>query len=374
MILKPIKDEKIEKIVNESKDFEMKLTSDQVLKEFEARKAKKLATVKEEVKEPVKKNKLFPYLGVGLASLATCAVVISVVLSNQNSGPKVTNISNNASLLNNADASKSIGKELLLFNFNYDSNNDVATETLKKAYQVKYASSGIVDSIDKILNRVAAGFEKVSQVFLNGIFNFNDIKVTNSTLDTPKTIDGYEFDSVIDYRYALVLDFKYYYSSTGEVDFGYTEIDNGLFEEKSYYKTLINVVEENGNKYIETSLNKDNCYFKIDNNGSKKSSDSIFSYFTYINKDDYLSKNALNKYFVHLDEDGNDSSFSLQNKEEYKIDYSNISNSILNLITCSFNVDYIDLIEDVKESFTNVKLSKINDKHEYNFNGTIIQF
>ena len=49
MILKPIKDDKIEKIINESKDFEMKLTSERVLKEFEARKAKKQVKVKEEI-------------------------------------------------------------------------------------------------------------------------------------------------------------------------------------------------------------------------------------------------------------------------------------------------------------------------------------
>ena len=113
MILKPIKDDKIEKIINESKDFEMKLTSEQVLKEFEARKAKKQVKVKEEIIEPVKKKKLFPYLGMGLASLATCAVVISVVFANQNSKITYTNISNNVSVLTNSEASKSLGKELL---------------------------------------------------------------------------------------------------------------------------------------------------------------------------------------------------------------------------------------------------------------------
>ena len=220
MILKPIKDDKIEKIINESKDFEMKLTSERVLKEFEARKAKKQVKVKEEIIEPVKKKKLFPYLGMGLASLATCAVVISVVFANQNSKITYTNISNNVSVLTNSEASKSLGKELLLFNFNYDSNNDIATKALKNAYQVKYASSDFVDSIDKIITRVVTGFEKVSQIFLNGILDFNDMKIDSYELDKPKIIEGKEFDHVISYRYALVVDFKYYYSSSNELDYG----------------------------------------------------------------------------------------------------------------------------------------------------------
>ena len=373
MILKPIKDDKIEKIINESKDFEMKLTSEQVLKEFETRKAKKQVKVNEEIIEPVKKKKIFPYLGMGLASLATCAVVISVVFANQNSKITYTNISNNVSVLTNSEASKSLGKELLLFNFNYDSNNDIATKALKNAYQVKYASSDFVDSIDKIITRVVTGFEKVSQIFLNGILDFNDMKIDSYELDKPKIIEGKEFDHVISYRYGLVVGFKYYYSSSNELDYGYTEIDNGLFGDKSYYKTSINVVTKDDNKFIETSLNKDNCYFKINNEGSKKASDSIFNYFTFINKDDFESKNPLNRYFVSLDKSGNNSSFSLQNKNEYKIDYSNISNSILNLITCSFNVQYFDLVDEITKTFDNVKLSLKGDKNEYDINGNIVK-
>ena len=61
------------------------------------------------------------------------------------------------------------------------------------------------------------------------------------------------------------------------------------------------------------------------------------------------------------------------NKNEYKIDYSNISNSLINLITCSFNVDYFDLIKDVKESFLNVKLSSVGDKSHYEIGGIVIE-
>ena len=372
MILKPIKDDKIEKMINASKDFEIKLTSDQVLKEFKARKAKKQIEVKEEIIEPVKKKKIFPYLGVGLASLATCAIVISVVFVNNNNKITYTNISNDAQVLNSSQASKSIGKELLLFNLNYDSNNDIATKALKNAYQVKYQSSDFVDSIDKIISRVVIGFEKVSQIFLNGILDFNDIKIDSYKLDKPKVIEGNEFDSFISYRYALIVDFKYYYSSNSDLNFGYTEINDGLFN-KSYYKTSINVVSKDGEKYIESSLIKDECYFKIDNKGTKEVNDSIFRFFTYINKDEFESNNALNKYFVNLDKDGNDSSFTLENKNEYKIDYSNISNSILNFITCSFNVKYFDLISDFTKTFDNVKLSPKGDKNEYDFNGEIIE-
>lgn len=372
MILKPIKDDKIESIVNKSKDFEMKLTSEQVLKEFEARKAKKEVLVKEEVIEPVKKNKLFPYLGVGLTSLATCSIVISVVFVNNSNATQITNISNNVEILNKKEASKSIGKELLLFNFNYGSNDDIATKALKNAYNIKYANSNFIDSIDKIIDRVVTGFEKVSQIFLNGIFDFNDMEPEYKTLSKPKVIDGVEFDSVISYRYALIVDFKYYYQSSGDIDYGYTEIDTGFFS-KEYYKTSINVVKKGEETYIETTLNKNDCYFKINNQGTKKSEDSIFSYFTYLTKNDYQNEKALNKYHVNFDNSGNDSSFSLQNKDEYKIDYSNISNSIINLITCSFNVDYFDLVNEFTKKFDNVKLSLVGDKSQYEIGDKIIE-
>lgn len=373
MVLKPIKDDKIDKIVNDSKDYEMKLTSEQVLKEFEARKAKQIQTVNETKKEPEKKKKLFPYLGMGLASLATCAVVISVVYATKGPNIEVTNISSNVNLLKEEGASKSIGKELLLFNFNYDSNNDVATRALQNAYKINYANSDFIDAIDNIINRIALGFEKVSQIFLNGIFDFNDMKPEYKTLSKPKVINGEEFDSVITYRYALIVDFKYYYNSDGSLNYGYTEIDKGLFEGKDYYKTEINVVKKGDETFIETTLNKGDCYFKINNKGTKKATDSIFSYFTYLNQKDYEDEATYNQYFVNLDSNGNNSSFSLQNKNEYKIDYSNISNSLINLITCSFNVDYFDLIKDVKESFLNVKLSSVGDKSHYEIGGIVIE-
>lgn len=370
MILKPKQDDKLDEIINKSKDYEMKLTSEQVLHAYELRKANNSLPnqIKQDKRQKKINYKLAMISSLSLALIIT-TITIGCVYSQNNNDIVYTNISNNIDLLKDKNVNKSIGKELLMFNFNFDNDSTNATKTLR---------SVLNDSFDidvgKMFNNIVNGFQKVSQIFLNGLFDFNEIEVTNKHLTKPVTFDGVQFDNALNFRYMLLVDFTYYYSSNENVDYGYTLIDTGILQ-KTPFKTIIStVVDNNSNsKYLDLTLSNKDFYFSINNAECKSIEDSVYSYSTYFSEKDFLDNNPYRSFYAKFDSSGKDSCYNIIESNNYLIKYFDISSNIFNLIKCTFNVDYLDLINEHEPTrFNDVKLSGTGNNLSYDFGHNVI--
>lgn len=372
MILKPIKDNKIDNIVNNSKDYQMKANADDILRAFELKKATAPKVEIEQVKPKTVRYKTPAFAGsMAFASIAiVIGVVLPISLNMNNSG--INNISNNSQILTTSESSKAISKELLLFNLNYSDNENSANNVLKKVSKA-YENNSEFTLFDNIIDNIKDGFNSVAQLFLNNIFSLDEIEITETTLKDPKMIGGKQFDKRIDYEYGKligifpVVEYSYYYSSIENLDYGYTEIPVFL-SKPLYFKTIINEINESGNSHYETTFefsSDTGSAFKIDNKQCNDDNKDIFSYALYENRDDLTINKYFKSFLIQFGNDNMDSKFKLEKWEEYSIDYLNIS--LTGLLDLSFEVEYLDLLTEKIFNF-DASLNHKDNKNNYIIN------
>lgn len=311
--MKAIKDPKIKQIINENKDFEMKLTSNDVLNVFKGQKIQE-HVVEEKIKKP-KLSFLKPLIFSMPLIAATClAIIIPLSLQNK-SKPQYVNQSSNLDFLSVETNRKIIGKELYLFGLNNVLPNDEETQP-----SLKFKSANALNYKEIIID----GFKNMIPLFLNELVDFNDIETSIHDAIIPVEVDGIKYDKVLISNY-LIVPFCYYFSSNENVENGYLKIFTSTYEVK------INEVIEKNNQRINLNITNDdsNTYFKIINNGNDN-----FTFLDYLDKTSYINDKYNFKNYMNLNIE--DPSYELEKNENYYINYKNIS-----LIDIILNFDVV---------------------------------
>lgn len=363
MIIKPIKDDKIDNLISNSKDYDFKTDSKTILSKFNSLKSK------QNVESKKKLNFFMSKKAIAFASsFALVAIILGVslpfALKDSNSS---INISNNLSVIGNqnSEAIKTIGKEFLLFNLN---DEDTSEEVSKKAL-VNYAKANQINFLDDsnslIIDRIVSGFEKISLIFINSLFDLDSIDYSSTKLDHEVTINGDKFNYVNEYSFALgLIKFNYYYNNDTELDYGYLEIKTLFISE--YYKVELFEVKEGDSSYYKTVLYNENNVYKIDNEKQIDDNYSSFTFSTYLenytNDSDYYER-----FIINFGLNDYDSTYTLEIKDDYLISYFDISSDLLSLFTLIFKVDYRDLISGFTKSIEKVSLSKEDNNNVYDF-------
>lgn len=367
MIIKPIKDEKIDNLINNSKDYQFKVDSKTILTKFNSLKNEKVNIKTKKVNFFLSKKAI-----AFASSFALVAIILGVSLPialQENSN--LNNISSNLNILGNQDndAIKAIGKEFLLFNL----NDEKTSEEVSKRGLLNYAkvnNLSFLDDSSLILNRIVSGFEKISLIFINSLFDLNSISYKSTKLDQTVTINGDEFNYVNEYSFALgIIKFNYYFNSDSDLDYGYLEFKSLFLSE--YYKVELYEVKEGDSIYYKTILYSDDYVYKIDNKTQVDSNYSSFSFSTY--QENYESDSDYDERFlINFGLNNNDSTYTLEVKDNYLISYFDISTDLLSLFTLLFKVDYYDLVSGIIKNISQVSLSKDdNNNNIYDFGDDI---
>ena len=367
MIIKPIKDDKIDNLINNSKDYQFKIDSKKILTKFNSLKNEKVNIKTKKVNFFLSKKAI-----AFASSFALVAIILGVSLPialQENSN--LNNISSNLNIIGNQnnDAIKAIGKEFLLFNLNDEKTSGEVSKRGLLNY-AKVNNLNFLDDSSLILNRIVSGFEKISLIFINSLFDLNSISYKSTKLDHTVTINGDEFNYVNEYSFALgIIKFNYYFNSDSDLDYGYLEFKSLFLSE--YYKVELYEVKEGDSIYYKTILYSDDYVYKIDNKTQVDSNYSSFSFSIY--QENYGSDSDYDERFlINFGLNNNDSTYTLEVKDNYLISYFDISTDLLSLFTLFFKVDYYDLVSGIIKNISQVSLSKDkNNNNIYDFGDDI---
>ena len=370
--MRKIDDEKIVNKFNETKDYEIKTSSIEILNLFKAQEEVKAKETPK--REHLKKKYVFGGIGLSVGAIAICSLALFFVMNNGGEQGIV-----NPPVLEPITSSNVLGNELLtLSSFNSYGENTVNNRLslFKKSKSILKETDLKETDFEKIVN----DYDSIQGGILNILNKEENIKV-----EVQKEIN-FVYENVTyrycDNYYSYTDDFSapfmsFYYNDLSEVNFSTDFSRNDKYLVKlndSYYDCYIAQESEIEEDEMEEEIkilctNEQNNEFILiekenEYEGREVENSYSISYFSSLS--DFESENFDYTLTYDLEKEGNKEELEISVETPLsKSEFQNISLKNNNPLTYEFLVEYENEIDDIEVEDLLVTLAYENDQRIY---------
>ena len=368
--MRKIDDEKIVNKFNETKDYQVKTSSSEILNLFKAQ--EEVKTKETPKREHLKKKYVFGGFGLSVGAIAICSLALFFVMNN---GGEQGNV--NPPVLEPITSSNVLGNELLtLSSFNSYGENTVNNLNNRLALFKKSKSILKETDFEKIVN----DYDSIQGGILNILNKEENIKV-----EVQKEIN-FVYENVTyrycDNYYSYIDDFatpfmSFYYNDLSEVNFSTEFSRNDKYLVKlndSYYDCYIAQESEIEEDEMEDEIkilctNEQNNEFILiekenEYEGREVENSYSISYFSSLS--DLERENFGYTLTYDLEKEGNKEELEISVETPLsKSEFQNISLKNNNPLTYEFLVEYENEIDDIEVEDLLVTLAYENDQRIY---------
>lgn len=365
--MRKIDDEKIVNKFNETKDYQIKTSSSEILNLFKAQ--EEVKTKETPKREHLKKKYVFGGIGLSVGAIAICSLALFFVMNN---GGEQGNV--NPPVLEPITSSNVLGNELLTLS----SFNSYGENTVNNRLALFKKSKSILKETD--FEKIVNDYDSIQGGILNILNKEENIKV-----EVQKEI-SFVYENVTyrycDNYYSYIDDFatpfmSFYYNNLSEVNFStefsrndkylvklndsyydcYIAQESEIEEDETEEEIKILCTNEQNNEFI--LIEKENEY-----EGREVENSYSISYFSSLS--DFERKNF--DYTLTYDLEKEDNKEELEISVETplsKSEFQNISLKNNNPLTYEFLVEYENEIDDIEVEDLLVTLAYENDQRIY---------
>lgn len=365
--MRKIDDEKIVNKFNETKDYQVKTSSSEILNLFKAQEeVKEKETPK---REHLKKKYVFGGIGLSVGAIAICSLALFFVMNN---GGEQGNV--NPPVLEPITSSNVLGNELLTLS----SFNSYGENTVNNRLALFKKSKSILKETD--FEKIVNDYDSIQGGILNILNKEENIKV-----EVQKEIN-FVYENVTyrycDNYYSYIDDFatpfmSFYYNDLSEVNFSTEFSRNDKFLVKlndSYYDCYIAQESEIEEDEMEEEIkilctNEQNNEFILiekenEYEGREVENSYSISYFSSLS--DFERENFDYTLTYDLEKEGNKEELEISVETPLsKSEFQNISLKNNDPITYEFLVEYENEIDDIEVEDLLVTLAYENDQRIY---------
>ena len=364
--MRKIDDEKIVNKFNETKDYQVKTSSSEILNLFKAQEVKTKETPK---REHLKKKYVFGGIGLSFGAIAICSLALFFVMNN---GGEQGNV--NPPVLEPITSSNVLGNELLTLS----SFNSYGENTVNNRLALFKKSKSILKETD--FEKIVNDYDSIQGGILNILNKDENIKV-----ELQKEIN-FVYEHVTyrycDNYYSYIDDFatpfmSFYYNDLSEVNFStdfsrndkylvklndsyydcYIAQENEIEEDEMEEEIKILCTNEQNNEFI--LIEKENEY-----EGREVENSYSISYFSSLS--DFERENFDYTLTYDLEKEGNKEELEISVETPLsKSEFQNISLKNNNPLTYEFLVEYENEIDDIEVEDLLVTLAYENDQRIY---------
>ena len=365
--MRKIDDEKIVNKFNETKDYEIKTSSSEILNLFKAQ--EEVKTKETPKREHLKKKYVFGGIGLSVGAIAICSLALFFVMNN---GGEQGNV--NPPVLEPITSSNVLGNELLTLS----SFNSYGENTVNNRLALFKKSKSILKETD--FEKIVNDYDSIQGGILNILNKEENIKV-----ELQKEIN-FVYENVTyrycDNYYSYIDDFatpfmSFYYNDLSEVNFSTDFSRNDKYLVKlndSYYDCYIAQESEIEEDEMEEEIkilctNEQNNEFILiekenEYEGREVENSYSISYFSSLS--DFERENFDYTLTYDLEKEGNKEELEISVETPLsKSEFQNISLKNNNPLTYEFLVEYENEIDDLEVDGLLVTLAYENDQRIY---------
>ena len=365
--MRKIDDEKIVNKFNETKDYEIKTSSTEILNLFKAQ--EEVKTKETPKREHLKKKYVFGGIGLSVGAIAICSLALFFVMNN---GGEQGNV--NPPVLEPITSSNVLGNELLTLS----SFNSYGENTVNNRLALFKKSKSILKETD--FEKIVNDYDSIQGGILNILNKEENIKV-----EVQKEIN-FVYENVTyrycDNYYSYTDDFSapfmsFYYNDLSEVNFStefsrndkylvklndsyydcYIAQESEIEEDEKEEEIKILCTNEQNNEFI--LIGKENEY-----EGREVENSYSISYFSSLS--DLERENFDYTLTYDLEKEGNKEELEISVETPLsKSEFQNISLKNNNPLTYEFLVEYENEIDDIEVEDLLVTLAYENDQRIY---------
>ena len=365
--MRKIDDEKIVNKFNETKDYEIKTSSIEILNLFKAQ--EEVKTKETPKREHLKKKYVFGGIGLSVGAIAICSLALFFVMNN---GGEQGNV--NPPVLEPITSSNVLGNELLTLS----SFNSYGENVVNNSLALFKKSKSILKETD--FGKIVNDYDSIQGGILNILNKEENIKV-----EVQKEIN-FVYENVTyrycDNYYSYIDDFatpfmSFYYNDLSEVNFStefsrndkylvklndsyydcYIAQENEIEEDEMEEEIKILCTNEQNNEFI--LIEKENEY-----EGREVENSYSISYFSSLS--DFERENFDYTLTYDLEKEGNKEELEISVETPLsKSEFQNISLKNNNPLTYEFLVEYENEIDDIEVEDLLVTLAYENGQRIY---------
>lgn len=365
--MRKIDDEKIVNKFNETKDYQVKTSSSEILNLFKAQ--EEVKTKETPKREHLKKKYVFGGIGLSVGAIAICSLALFFVMNN---GGEQGNV--NPPVLEPITSSNVLGNELLTLS----SFNSYGENTVNNRLALFKKSKSILKETD--FEKIVNDYDSIQGGILNILNKEENIKV-----ELQKEIN-FVYENVTyrycDNYYSYIDDFvtpfmSFYYNDLSEVNFStefsrndkylvklndsyydcYIAQESEIEEDEKEEEIKILCTNEQNNEFI--LIEKENEY-----EGREVENSYSISYFSSLS--DFESENFDYTLTYDLEKEGNKEELEISVETPLsKSEFQSISLKNNNPLTYEFLVEYENEIDDIEVEDLLVTLAYENDQRIY---------
>ena len=365
--MRKIDDEKIVNKFNETKNYEIKTSSTEILNLFKAQ--EEVKTKETPKREHLKKKYVFGGIGLSVGAIAICSLALFFVMNN---GGEQGNV--NPPVLEPITSSNVLGNELLTLS----SFNSYGENTVNNRLALFKKSKSILKETD--FEKIVNDYDSIQGGILNILNKEENIKV-----EVQKEIN-FVYENVTyrycDNYYSYTDDFSapfmsFYYNDLSEVNFStefsrndkylvklndsyydcYIAQESEIEEDEKEEEIKILCTNEQNNEFI--LIEKENEY-----EGREVENSYSISYFSSLS--DFERENFDYTLTYDLEKEGNKEELEISVETPLsKSEFQNISLKNNNPLTYEFLVEYENEIDDIEVEDLLVTLAYENDQRIY---------
>lgn len=365
--MRKIDDEKIVNKFNETKDYQVKTSSSEILNLFKAQ--EEVKTKETPKREHLKKKYVFGGIGISVGAIAICSLALFFVMNN---GGEQGNV--NPPVLEPITSSNVLGNELLTLS----SFSSYGENTVNNRLALFKKSKSILKETD--FEKIVNDYDSIQGGILNILNKEENIKV-----ELQKEIN-FVYENVTyrycDNYYSYIDDFatpfmSFYYNDLSEVNFSTDFSRNDKYLVKlndSYYDCYIAQESEIEEDEMEEEIkilctNEQNNEFILiekenEYEGREVENSYSISYFSSLS--DFERENFDYTLTYDLEKEGNKEELEISVETPLsKSEFQNISLKNNNPLTYEFLVEYENEIDDIEVEDLLVTLAYENDQRIY---------
>ena len=365
--MRKIDDEKIVNKFNETKDYQVKTSSSEILNLFKAQ--EEVKTKETPKREHLKKKYVFGGIGISVGAIAICSLALFFVMNN---GGEQGNV--NPPVLEPITSSNVLGNELLTLS----SFSSYGENTVNNRLALFKKSKSILKETD--FEKIVNDYDSIQGGILNILNKEENIKV-----ELQKEIN-FVYENVTyrycDNYYSYIDDFatpfmSFYYNDLSEVNFSTDFSRNDKYLVKlndSYYDCYIAQESEIEEDEMEEEIkilctNEQNNEFILiekvnEYEGREVENSYSISYFSSLS--DFERENFDYTLTYDLEKEGNKEELEISVETPLsKSEFQNISLKNNNPLTYEFLVEYENEIDDIEVDGLLVTLAYDNDQRIY---------
>ena len=365
--MRKIDDEKIVNKFNETKDYQVKTSSSEILNLFKAQ--EEVKTKETPKREHLKKKYVFGGIGLSVGAIAICSLALFFVMNN---GGEQGNV--NPPVLEPITSSNVLGNELLTLS----SFSSYGENTVNNRLALFKKSKSILKETD--FEKIVNDYDSIQGGILNILNKEENIKV-----ELQKEIN-FVYENVTyrycDNYYSYIDDFatpfmSFYYNDLSEVNFSTDFSRNDKYLVKlndSYYDCYIAQESEIEEDEMEEEIkilctNEQNNEFILiekenEYEGREVENSYSISYFSSLS--DFERENFDYTLTYDLEKEGNKEELEISVETPLsKSEFQNISLKNNNPLTYEFLVEYENEIDDIEVEDLLVTLAYENDQRIY---------